>query len=313
MGGTTVGNRNLIFIVAAVLIGLVAVVLANSYFSGVEERRDRVAEEVNLARIVVATQPLDFGAPLTAENVRLQAFPASSVPEGAFTTVESVLSGGRVALRPIVPNEPVLASKISGPGGRAVLSANLADGMRAVAISLDAVRGVSGFVRPGDVVDIFLTRPMRGDGADAQDLTTEVVLENIKVLAIDQVASEAATEPSVASTAVVELTQRDAQKITLAGRIGTLSVALRNIEEQDEFAENTVVTNREFAGSRFFVGSRPRAGNGGGNQQVAAQAFQALNNLSAAVAIAPARVGPTMTVYRGVEATEESVSQLRGN
>jgi pilus assembly protein CpaB len=313
LGGNTVGNRNLIFIVAAVMIGIIAVVLANSYFSGVEERRDQVAEEANLTRIVVATQPLDFGAPLTAENVRLQAFPASSVPEGAFTTVEAVLSGGRVALRPIVPNEPVLASKISGPGGRAVLSANLAEGMRAVSIAVSAVQGVSGFVRPGDVVDVFLTRQMRGDGADGQDLTTEVVLENVKVLAIDQVASEAATEPSVGNTAVVELTQRDAQKIVLAGRIGTLSLALRNVEEQDEFAANAVVTNREFAGSRFIVGSRGRGAGAAAQQSVAAQAFQGLTGVPAAVAAMPARIGPTMTIYRGVTPSEEPVSQLRGN
>lgn len=306
------GNRNLIFIVAAVMIGLVAVILANSYFSGVEERRDQVAAEENLTRIVVATQPLDFGAPLTAENIRLQAFPAASVPEGAFTSVEAILSGGRVALRPIVPNEPVLASKISGSGGRAVLSANLAEGMRAVAIAVDAVQGVSGFVRPGDVVDIFLTRQMRGEGASAQDLTTEVVLENIKVLAIDQVASEAATEPSVARTAVVELSQRDAQKVVLAGRIGTLSLALRNVEEQDEFAQRAVVTNREFAGSRFIVGGRPSAGNNAA-APLAAQTFQGLTGIPAAVAAVPARIGPTMTIYRGVAPTEEPVSRLGGN
>jgi pilus assembly protein CpaB len=307
-----VGNRNTLFIIAAVAIGLIAVVLANSYFSGVEQRRDEVADESNLTRIVVAAQPLEFGTPLTSENLRLQGYPSTAVPEGAFTSLEMALSGGRVALRPIVPNEPVLASKVSGSGGRAVLSANLAEGMRAVAIGVDAVQGVSGFVRPGDVVDIFLTRQMRGDGAGAQDLITEVVLENIKVLAIDQIASEAAVEPSVARTAVVELNQRDAQKIVLAGRLGTLSLALRNVQEQDEFGAASLVTNRDFAGSRYFVAARPQAGSGA-NQQVATQAFQALNNLSAAVAGAPGRVGPTMTVYRGVEPTEEPVSQLRGN
>ncbi|MES2699162.1 MAG: Flp pilus assembly protein CpaB [Pseudomonadota bacterium] len=307
------GNRNALFIIAAVIIGLVAVVLANSYFSGVEQRRDQVAEDSSLTRIVVATQPLEFGTPLTAENLRLQGYPPAAVPDGAFTSLEMALSGGRVALRPIVPNEPVLASKVSGSGGRAVLSANLAEGMRAVAIGVDAVQGVSGFVRPGDVVDIFLTRQMRGEGSGPQDLITEVVLENIKVLAIDQIASEAATEPSVARTAVVELNQRDAQKIVLAGRLGTLSLALRNVQEQDEFGAASLVTNRDFAGSRFIVAGRPAARNEAVNQPVAAQAFQALNNLSAAVASAPARVGPTMTVYRGVEATEESVSQLRGN
>ncbi len=302
------GNRNALLIVAAVVIGLIAVVLANAYFSGVEERQVTVAQEQGLVRIVVASQPLEFGTPLSTENVRLQNFPANSVPEGAFRTIEDALRDSRVALRPIVPNEPVLASKVSGTGGRAVLSANLAEGMRAVAISTNAVQGVSGFVRPGDVVDIFLTRQIRGEGATEQDLVTEVVLENIKVLAIDQVANEAATEPGVGRTAVMEVDQRDAQKLVLAGRIGTLSLALRNVEEQDAFGPGALVTNREFASSRLSIAARRTAA-----EPVAAQALQTLNNLASAVSGRPAIIGPSMTVYRGVEPTEEPVGNLGGS
>lgn len=305
------GNRNAILIAVAIVIGLVAVFLANSYFSGVEDRQEAVAEEQNLARIVVATQPLEFGTPLSTENIRMQNFPANSVPEGAFRTIEEALQGGRVALRPIVPNEPVLASKVSGSGGRAVLSANLAEGMRAVAISVNAVQSVSGFVRPGDVVDIFLTRQIAGEGATEQDLMTEVVLENIKVLAVDQVAAESATEPQVGRTAVVEVDQRDAQKLVLAGRIGTLSLALRNVEEQDEFGGSSLITNRDFAGSRLRIAARPQAR--AASAPMATEAFQALNNLASSVAGQPAYTGPTMTVYRGVEPTEEPVGNLGGS
>lgn len=303
------GNRNAILVGVAVLIGIVAVILANAYFTGVEQNREEVAQEQNLARIVVATQPLEFGTPLTAENLRLQNFPAGSVPEGAFRSIEDALSGGRVALRPIVPNEPVLASKVSGSGGRAVLSANLAEGMRAVAIAVNAVQGVSGFVRPGDVVDVFLTRQIAGEGASPQDLVTEIVLENVKVLAIDQVAAENQTEPQVGNTAVLELNQRDAQKVTLAGRIGTLSLALRNVEETDEFGAASLVTNRDFAGSRLRIAGSRR---GSGGAAAPAQAMQVFNPATLPAAAAPVRTGPTMTVYRGVEATEEPVGQLGG-
>lgn len=304
------GNRNTILVAVAVLIGIVAVILANSYFSGVEERQEEAAQEQNLARIVVATQPLEFGTPLTAENLRLQNFPSGAVPEGAFRSIEDVLRGGRVALRPIVPNEPVLASKVSGSGGRAVLSANLPEGMRAVAIAVNAVQGVSGFVRPGDVVDVFLTRQIAGDGAREQDLLTEIVLENIKVLAIDQVAAENQTEPQVGSTAVLEVNQRDAQKLVLAGRIGTLSLALRNVEEGDEFGGSSLVTNRDFPGSRLRIGGVRRGS--GGEAVAASQAAQVFNQLATPAVSAPVYTGPTMTVYRGVEATEEPVDHLGG-
>ncbi len=307
------GNRNALFIVAAIVVGLVAVILANAYFSGVEERQQEVAQQENVTQIVVATQPLEFGTPLTTENIRLQNFPAGSVPQGAFLTIQQALGGGRVALRPIVPNEPVLASKVSGSGGRAVLSANLAEGMRAVSIAVNAVQGVSGFVRPGDVVDIILTRQIRGEGASSQDLVTEVVLENIKVLAIDQTASESETEPRVGRTAVVEVDLRDAQKLVLSSRIGTLSLALRNVEEQDEFAAGTLVTNRDLASSRLVVAARPQARGAAMAEPVATQALQTLTSLASAVTGRPVPTGPTMTIYRGVEPTEEPVGNLGGN
>ena len=157
-------RRNLIIIGIAVFLGVIAVILANSYFSGVEERQEQIAEEQRLARIIVATQPMEFGEPLTTENIRLQNWPAQSVPEGAFLTVADALKDNRVALRPIVPGEPILASKVSGTDGRATLAALLPEGMRAVSIPINNVNGVAGFVLPGTTVDVLLVRQIEGGG-----------------------------------------------------------------------------------------------------------------------------------------------------
>ena len=124
-------GRNWIILAIAVVIGLVAVVLANAYFSGVEQKQERVAEQQKLVRIVVASQELEFGTKLTDQNVRRQNWPANSVPVGAFRSIPEVLKDNRVALRPIVPGEPVLASKVSGTDGRATLAALLPEGLRA--------------------------------------------------------------------------------------------------------------------------------------------------------------------------------------
>src|SRR5687768_8577631 len=132
------GQRNLIIIGVAVLLGLFAVFIANSYFSGVEQRQAQIADQQKLSRIVVASQPLKFGTKLTADNVRLQNWPAGSVPQGAFTSIAAALKDSRVALRPIVVNEPVLADKVSGTDGRATLAANLPAGMRATSIPISA-------------------------------------------------------------------------------------------------------------------------------------------------------------------------------
>jgi pilus assembly protein CpaB len=312
------GNRNVIFIVVAIGIALVAVLLTNSYFSGVEQRQQQVAQEQQLARIVVATQPLEFGQPLTTENLRLQNFPANSVPQGAFRSIEQVLQGGRVALRPIVPGEPVLADKVSGAGGRAVLAANLKEGMRAVSIPISATTAVSGFVRPGDTVDVMLTRQIPGDGATNQDMMTDVILERVKVLAIDQVANEQATEPGVGKTATVEVDLYDAQKLTLAERLGTLSLALRNVENAQP-AALTVVTARDLGNSGLVrpIRARPQPTQSAGMFAPRIPDFPTANlNLpvaQAAASTAPARPsGPTMTIYRGVDSTEETVRRLGG-
>ena len=310
------GRRNLLFLAVAIGVALIAVLLANSYFSGVEERQEQIAEEQQLARIVVATQPLEFGQPLTPENVRLQNFPASSVPQGAFRSMEDALRDNRVALRPIVPGEPVLADKVSGTDGRAVLAANLAEGMRAVSIPVSAVNGVSGFVRPGDTVDVLLTQRIPGDGAGSQDMMTDVILEKVKVLAIDQNPNERDVAPRIGKTAVVELDLYDAQKIVLAERLGTLSLALRNVENQEP-AALTAVTARDLGAGGMVRPIRARPQNAGMFAAPAVNfptgSFALPSPSGASAPAAPVRpAGPTMTVYRGVEATEEAVGRLGG-
>ena len=289
-------GRNWIMLLVAIGIGLIAVVLANSYFSGVEAEQERLAEQQEVARIVVATQPLEFGTAITTENTRMQNFPANSVPTGAFFSVDELVQGGQVAIRPIVPGEPVLADKLSG---RAVLSANLPDGMRAVSFPVNATTMVSGFVRPADVVDVLMTR---GEG---EDRIVEVIMESVPVLAIDQVANENATEPGVGGNVTVMVDQYDAQKITLARQLGQLSLALRNVENQEP-GPGIAVSSRD-------IGSGYRAPVRTAYTEPRPSAPAAPRAPSAAPAAAPARPsGPSMTVVRGTDTADYSVDRLGG-
>jgi len=296
------GQRNLLTIGVAVFLGLIAVYLANVYFSSVETRQEKVAEENRMARIVVATQDLAFASPLSVQNVRLVNWPANSVPAGAFTSIEEA-TRNRVALRPIVPGEPVLASKVSGTDGRATLSANLPVGQLAFAIPISDVAGVGGFIRPGDVVDVLLTRRIPGDGAKDYDKMTDVVLEAIPVLGIDQVADEKNTQPAVGKTATLQVDTMGAQKLALAVQMGTLNLALRNVADQVTGPRKTV-TRTDLSFNRFFIAPR-----GEGPAMAAAPQRQPLPSgarLAAAGSAAPVRpMGPTMTVVRGTEATQE--------
>ena len=137
-------RRNLIIIGVAVVFGLIAVYLANSWFTGVERQQQAAIETQATTRIAVASLDMPFGAPLTSANVKLVNWPADSVPPGAYREgeAERLLGSGNVAIRPIVAGEPILLSRVSD---RAVLSANIPADMRAVTVPVDPVSGVAGF------------------------------------------------------------------------------------------------------------------------------------------------------------------------
>jgi pilus assembly protein CpaB len=214
----------------AVLFGLLAVFIAQSWLNSQAEMRMRSLEAnrkpIETQTIVVASRPLRFGAELGSSSLRELAWPQDAVPQGAFAKISDLLaSGRRVVLTGIEANEPVLSSKITGPGQRATLSAVIGDGMRAVTIRVNDVDGVAGFVLPGDRVDVALTRQ-----ADKVN-TNDVVLQNVKVLAIDQVADERTDKPSIARAVTLEVNATDAQKVALAATVGSLSLMLRRAGE----------------------------------------------------------------------------------
>ena len=295
-------RRNLIIIAAALLVGLLAVYLLNSYFSGVERREERIAEQQKLARIVVASQDLDFGAPLTTSNIKLANWPARSVPTGAFTSLETAMRDGRVTLRPILAGEPILTERVSGKDGRASISYDIPEGMRAVSIPVTSVSSVSGFVRPGDVVDVLLTRP--APGSDENTKMTDVLLPNVQVLAIDQAAGIRNTKPRVGKTAVLLVDLMGAQVLTLAQEEGSLSLALRNIENK-EFDVTRFAGARPFVTTRDINRDRPRF-----RGSPAPRAPAPPTASSGAVALrtnSPTASGPSMTVVRGTQPTQYQV------
>ena len=163
--------------------------------------------------------------------MREVSWPEEALPAGAFRRISDIVDAGgrRVVLTAIDPNEPVLSSKITGPGQRATLSATLQDGMRAVTIRVNDVEGVAGFVLPGDRVDVALTRQKDANGKDRS--STDIVLQNTRVLAIDQIADERNDKPAVVKAVTLEVDTAGAQKLSLAASVGTLSLMLRRAGE----------------------------------------------------------------------------------
>jgi pilus assembly protein CpaB len=228
------GQRSLIIIIAALLMGGLAVFFANSYFNGVEQRSEKIEHQLILKNVVVARAPIAMGGALTADKLRVSGWPADAVPQGSFSDPAGVVSRvdrPHIALRQIAAGEPILQSMMTG-SGHGVISATLPQDKRAVAIRVNDVTGVAGFALPGDAVDVLLTRQL-GAGNGPGEQITDTIVENIRVIAVDQNANQASKDPVVGRTMTLEVDSGQAQKLALAGQIGTLSLALRNSIARD--------------------------------------------------------------------------------
>jgi pilus assembly protein CpaB len=224
-----VRTSTLVMIGFAVVFGLLAVFVAQAWLNRQAELRMRGMEtkpQVVTARtVVVAATPLRFGAHLAPGMLREVQWPDAAIPVGTFASVNDLLGPGkRIVLASIEPNEPILRSKITGPGQRATLSAVIQPGLKAVTVRVNDVEGVGGFVLPGDHVDVLMTR---------QPGNTDVVLQNAKVLAVDQLADDSSDKPTVVRAVTLEVETVAAQKLSLAASLGSLTLALRKAGEAD--------------------------------------------------------------------------------
>jgi pilus assembly protein CpaB len=266
--------RTIATLAVAIMLGLFAVIMVRNVMAS-QSGKGAVASTVAQTPVVIAAVPIERGASLKPVMLKVVNYPNNAVPAGAFRTIEEVAGAAspRTAMRSMTANEPVLAAKLSGAGGKTNLSGVLTPGMRAVSVRSDEVNGVGGFVLPGDRVDVLLTRTIgSGDGATT---VTQVLAENSLVLGIDQSSDQEANKPSVAKSVTVEVTPDQAQTISLAHSVGAISLSLRQISDKEALARKaTTVADLGNFGRRA-------AAPGG--------------------AAKPKRLGPQVRVTRGVE------------
>src|SRR6266700_730913 len=238
-------RSNLIILLVALTMGLVAALMARSWIAqhGAPEAASATGT------IVVATTPLPFGTVLTPDNVSEIPSTSSQLPEGAFATKADLLKDGRrVVLTAIERSEMITRPKVTAPGQRASLSVLLEEGQRAVTVRVDDIRGVAGFILPGDRVDVVLlrTETQKGETENSAD----VLIEYVKVLAIDQLVNERQDQPAVATVAkavTLQVSPEQAQKLLLAGNVGKLSLVLRQPAE-GKLAEGGRITDGDLPG-----------------------------------------------------------------
>lgn len=198
--------------------------LLGTYETNLEEERQARQAMVETTEILIVTRTIEYGEKITADDVALAPFSVNHLPEGAFATTEDFFTQGdellRTVLRPMEANEAILAVKVSEPGDNAGLTGRLTKGYRAFAIDVDATSGVSGFLRPGDHVDVYWSGKALGNEV------TKLIESGVKLIAVDQSANTGDRDASIAKTVTVEVTPIQVAALAQAQSTGELTLSL---------------------------------------------------------------------------------------
>jgi pilus assembly protein CpaB len=254
-------------IIVALIIGAAGSYLLYRWVKTQSTPREAVEVTTTVVPVVVAKSDLVWGTKITQEMITTASFLKESLPVGYYSKSEDVV--GQVLIAILKTNEPVtearLASKDITIGG---VSAVLPNGMRAIAVAGDKVSGISGFIKPGNIVDVLVTI----EDPTTKKQITKLVLEKVPVLATgSQIQENAKGEPSPVDVYTLEVTPEDAEKLALVSTEGRLQFALRNITDQDTILtkgatiEETLSALRESASktkktttSKAAVNTQPR-------------------------------------------------------
>jgi len=218
------GSKAYPLLFLAVVFGLVAAWLVRSVMTNPTPASTAVAPPSDTRPVAVASADLLAGAGLTNFNVSVVELPVDAVPAGAFASVADALADNPIALTAIAAREVLLPGKLSTGISRRILTSRIPDGERAITIPVNVIRGVGGFVLPGDRVDILVTTA----AASGQPLTY-TILQDMSVLGVDQLSAQPDEGDAIVVSAVTLLADPDEAKVlTLAQRIGDLTLMLRN-------------------------------------------------------------------------------------
>ena len=254
--------RILVIVVALGLAGLTAYLMQN-YLTGSSDAAKAPANTTLATEILVADKDLPAGTILNSGHWRWQSWPADSVDKTYETKRKDFKAedafGGAAVRRAIGAGEPITKSRVFRQGDKGFLAGALSPGKRAVGIQISAVSSAAGFIRPGDRVDVILTQQLRRRSKDSETpqikVVSETILSDIRVLAIDQIVDDVDKKAQVGKTATVEVSPKEAEVVTLAARMGQLSLALRSLSATTTPDDRTGMTS-DLEVSRALVGGK---------------------------------------------------------
>lgn len=228
----------LVLVVGMGLAGF-AIYMVQGYFqqqnAALAEQRAAMAEQVPTVDVFAVNRTIEFGEQITIDDVVIIKYAEPFLPEGVFRTQEELFPQGgdalRVVIRQMEANEPVLSAKVTEPGEDAGITSRLGRGMRAFAIEVDVASGVSGFLNPGDRVDVYWTGRVQGIDNSASGEITKLIEAGVKLVAVDQTSESGRGGATIARTVTVEATPDQVAALAQAQATGNLSLSLVGRED----------------------------------------------------------------------------------
>ena len=232
------------------VLGLSAILalVVSAIFYQITTSASRVPKtKVEMRTVVVATNPVPLGTLVKSSDLKLVNWPAQNVPPGTFGKIEEVVD--RVTLSNILVEEPVQEGRLAARGSGVGLSGIIPPGMRAVAVRVNDVISVAGFVVPGSRVDVMVTATPRADGQAGP--ITRTVLHNIQVVSAGRnIQPDNKGQPENVAVITLLVTPEQAEVLTLAASEGRLQLALRNNADTQQLASAGVQAADIFTGRR---------------------------------------------------------------
>jgi pilus assembly protein CpaB len=236
-------RRGTILVILSLLLGGVAAWGANNWLQDKLKPADP-----NSAEVAAAAMAIPYGTKVEGRHIRMISLPPESVPEGAFH--QANLIEGKVATRDIARGEILLAERFADHDGGSTLAALVNHNMRAVTVRVDDVVGVAGFLLPGNRVDVVSSRLEQ----QTRRATTETILTNLRVLAVDQTAATDKNDPVIVRAVTLEMTPAQSEVLVKAKAEGTIQLTLRNPSD-----DSVPVAKTEAPVKRVVVPAAPPA------------------------------------------------------
>jgi pilus assembly protein CpaB len=239
-------NQGRQLMVAALVLGAAAAAVGYFGLTSVASKA-AAANDKNYSNVVVTATDLTFGVKLDRPQLKIARYPKDAVPEGAYASMDSVI--GQTTKVFMSAREPVTAIKLSSRGGG--LSMLVRPSMRAASLEVNQVSGVSGFVLPGDRVDVICTVEPR---TSLDDAITRTILQNIEVLAAGQKTEQQDNKPITVQSVTLLVDPNGAEALALAEHEGKIHLVLRNPGDTDQ-PEVASLSTDEMLGQRKVAAS----------------------------------------------------------